>query len=155
MKNTETHIIDAVRDADSLVDILASGGVFPLVVTGSSMLPFLKEGRDTVILQKADKLCRGQIVFFRRNSGEFILHRVRRKYPNGRLLVNGDAQSWCELIRSECVLAEVISIERRGRTIDPNGFTSRLLRMLWYPTRPVRPLIFRLYTLSKKVFTRH
>ena len=56
MKNTETHIIDAVRDADSLVDILASGGVFPLVVTGSSMLPFLKEGRDTVILQKADKL---------------------------------------------------------------------------------------------------
>ena len=68
MKNSETHIIDAVRDADSLVDILASGGVFPLVVTGSSMSPYLKHGRDTVRLIKPDSLKKGKILFFRRKS---------------------------------------------------------------------------------------
>jgi SOS-response transcriptional repressor LexA len=153
MKSTKIHTIDAVRDADALVDILATGAPFPIVVTGSSMIPFLKEGRDTVILQKTDELCKGRIVFFRRNSGEFVLHRIRKIYPDGRILVNGDAQSWCEITRRDNVLAEVISIKRNSRTIDPRGITSSLLSALWYPTLPIRPFILRTYTSLKRLFT--
>ena len=58
------HKIDAVRDAGVLTGILADGGVFPLVVTGGSMSPYLHDGRDTVHLRKTEDLRTGKILFF-------------------------------------------------------------------------------------------
>ena len=155
MESKRIHIIDAVRDADALVDILSSGAVVPIVVTGSSMVPFLKESRDTVYLQQSDATHRGQIVFFRRPTGEFTLHRVRKIYSDGRLLINGDAQNWCEIIYREQVLASVVSIVRNGRHIDPNSFIRSVLKTLWYPTRPIRPFIWKTYSLFRRLFTKH
>lgn len=152
MIETKIRIIDPKKDAAELADILASGGAFPIVVTGSSMMPFLKESRDTVILQKKEQLKKGQIVFFRRNSGEFILHRIRKIYPNGQLLINGDAQSWCEVIHRNQVLAVVISVMRNGHNLNPNSIPSAIFRMLWYPTRLIRPYIWRGYKQFKKLF---
>jgi hypothetical protein len=139
------HEIDAQKDADALIDLLSCGGVFPLAVTGSSMIPFLKEGRDTVHLQKTNRFYKGQIVFFRRTPKEFVLHRVRKVLPDGRLLLNGDAQNWYECIGQEQVLAEVILIEKNGKKTDPNGKGALLLRALWYPTVPLRPLLWKCY----------
>lgn len=155
MIDTNIHTIDATRDADTLVDILSSGAIFPLVVTGSSMLPFLKEGRDTVRLQRTDNLYKGQIVFFRRLTGGFTLHRIRRIYPDGRLLINGDAQDWCEIIHRDQVLAGVISITRNNRNIDPNGVVSTILRAFWYPTRAFRPYIWKTYSIFRRIFKKH
>ena len=46
---------------------------------GSSMLPLLKEGRDTVTLAKpAGKLKKYDIPLYRRENGQFVLHRVVR-----------------------------------------------------------------------------
>ena len=142
--NHRPHIIDAVRDADTIVEILESGAVLPLIVTGSSMSPYLKDHRDAVNLRKTTCLVRGRILFFRRRNGEFILHRLRKILPDGRLLMNGDAQNWCETITRDQVLAEVISVTRNGRTIDPNGLPSKLWNVLWYPTRIFRPTIWKL-----------
>lgn len=146
--------IDAIEEGDTLAEILASGALFPLMVTGYSMIPFLKEERDTVYLQKTNRFYKGQIVFFRRTSNEFILHRIRKIYPDGTLLVNGDAQSWCEVIGQEQVLAEVLYISRNGRRIDPQSAQFRLLEALWYPTKPLRPLIWRCYGRICKIFKR-
>ena len=150
---THTHTIYSIKDADALTEILAVGAAFPLIVTGSSMFPFLKENRDTVVLQKTDRMKQGQIVFFRRKSGEFILHRIRKIYPNGLLLINGDAQAWCEVIHREQVLAIVKSIKRDKRYIDPDSFLSVILRCLWFPTRPIRPSILRVYSFLAKFST--
>lgn len=136
--------IDAVRDADALIAILESGAAIPLVVTGASMMPFLRHGRDTVHLQKKDRYRRGRILFFRRRNGDFILHRLRRILPDGRFLMNGDAQDWCETVAPEQVLAEVVSVTRNGRTRSTDSPLIRLRDLLWYPTRPVRPLFWRL-----------
>lgn len=152
MNNKKIHTIDAVRDADKLIEILSSGAIFPLIVTGSSMRPFLKEGIDTIRLQKADKLYKGQIVFFRRITGEFTLHRIRKIYPDGKLLINGDAQDWCEVIYPDQVIAAVISISRNDRNINPNSFAQCLLRTIWYPTRALRPLIWKMLFSIQQIF---
>ena len=151
MRDTKIHTIDAVRDADVLAELLSTGAVFPLVVTGSSMMPFLKSGRDTVRLHQTHRFYPGQIIFFRRKSGEFVLHRIRRICPDGRLWVNGDAQKWCEYICRDQVLAEVISISRNGRDISPDSVKSRILRTVWYPTRIFRPFIWRTYAFFRKM----
>ena len=152
MNENRVHIIDALRDADDLMEILASGAVVPIVVTGSSMSPYLKHGRDTVRLIKPDSLKKGKILFFRRKSGEFILHRLRKILPDGKLLMNGDAQSWCEIIDMDQVLGEVISLRRNGREIKPDGIGSRLWNILWYPTRAFRPAIWRTWAFVRRIF---
>ena len=147
------HKIDAVRDAGVLTGILADGGVFPLVVTGGSMSPYLHDGRDTVHLRKTEDLRIGKILFFRRHSGELILHRLRRIMPDGSLLMNGDAQHWCEVISRDQVLAEVLAVTRKnGKTRNETEIPAVLWRLLWYPTRPVRPLLWVLRAAVRRIF---
>jgi hypothetical protein len=152
MNGKNIRIIDTVKDADALIEILSTGAVFPLVVTGSSMRPFLREGRDTVSLRKTDTLRKGQIVFFRSRGGGFTLHRIRKIYRDGRLLINGDAQWWCEIVFPAQVLAEVISITRNDKIIDPCSLRQKLLNSLWYPTRPIRPFIWKVCGFLRKYF---
>jgi hypothetical protein len=152
MNDTNILTIDTVKEADTLIEILSTGAVFPLVVTGSSMLPFLREKRDTVRLQKTDTLKKGRIVFFRNRAGGFTLHRIRRIYRDGRLLINGDAQGWCEIVLPEQILAEVISVSREGRDFDPYSAKQRILCSLWFPTRTIRPFIWRVYGSLRRIF---
>lgn len=154
MNENKVHTIDAVRDADALIEILKSGAAFPITVTGSSMTPYLKDGRDIVWLRKTDKLKRGQILFFRRRSGEFILHRIRKIYPDGRILINGDAQAWCEIISHDQALAAVVSVTRNGRRINPDGIGSKIWNAFWYPTRAFRPMIWKIYGTVRRVCKR-
>ena len=96
-----------IIEADALVKaLLSSDGVFPLTVTGSSMAPLLKDGRSTVLLTKDFVPKRGRILLFRRRDGSLILHRVR-KIDGNTLVMNGDAQDWCERILPHQVIAAV------------------------------------------------
>jgi len=57
--------------------VLDSGGEFRLYPKGTSMLPLLKEGRDSVVLIKTDKFIRPwNIVFYKRDDGAYVLHRI-------------------------------------------------------------------------------
>lgn len=129
-----------------LEDILSAGGQVSLVVSGTSMSPFLKHGRDVVRLCSCagKELSRGQIVLFQRPDRSIILHRIRRVLPEGRLVMNGDAQVWCETISARQVIAIVAAVERNGRSLSCDDFGFRLWNWLWYPTRPIRPVLLKL-----------
>lgn len=155
MNNNIIRTIDTVKDADALIEIISTGAVFPLVVTGSSMLPFLREERDTVCLQKPDKLKKGQIVFFKNRMGGFTLHRIRKIRRDGSLLINGDAQAWCEIISPDAVIATVVCVIKGDRKVLPDAFSTKLLSLLWYPTRGIRPLIWKTYGIVRKIFKKN
>lgn len=152
MNGQHIKILDSLNDGQALVDLLADGCPFPLIVTGSSMMPLLKSGRDIVWLQKqgSETITHGRILFFRRDNGMFILHRVRRVLPDGRFVVNGDAQTWCEPVRPDQVVAVVTQIVRKGKTLRWDHPLLRLWNHLWFPTRLIRPLLFRLYGILSK-----
>ena len=98
----------------------ARGALFPLTVTGWSMRPLLRHARDVVLLEDPQKRPprRGDIVLFRRTAGEWVLHRVISRTAAGSLVMNGDAQTWTELISPEQVRG-VASAVRRGRHVFP------------------------------------
>lgn len=124
-----------------IMEILNRGDGCFLTVTGQSMLPFLRHGRDAVLLEsvRPEKLTRGRVVFFQRATGEYVLHRIRRRNKDGSLLINGDAQDWTERIRQEQVLAVAAAVKRPGGKLeDCNGLGWRLKSALWYPTRKAR-----------------
>ena len=120
-KMTGEEVSKKIGD-DGLVKIilykLSCGEKVALTVTGNSMLPFLADGRDRVILQRIEKLPKkGDIVFYRRKNGAYVLHRVVKR--RGELFYfSGDAQLRVEgPVGKGQLLAVCKEVERDGKTI--------------------------------------
>lgn len=126
--------------------LLRQGAELPLVISGGSMLPFLRPGKDVVYLKAPEgKLRRGDIAFYRRADGSYVLHRVLRVgYASYWFL--GDAQTrWEGPLPAERVFARVTAV-RRGETLmqtkDPLW---RVCSGLWLRAIPVRPYVMKVY----------
>lgn len=123
----------------------------PLVVTGNSMSPFLIHGRDTVYLSRlCDPIKKGQILLYRRNNGQYVLHRVYQVKTESLTMV-GDAQTELESgIRPDQVLAVVRSAKRKGKKQTPGCFWWEFFEKVWIRMVVVRPLVRSVYTAFRK-----
>ena len=125
---------------------------YSLLVTGHSMRPFLVHDISVVYIRKWAKsnLKRGSIVLYLRDNGVLMLHRVIKQYPNGRILVNGDAQYWSEEIGEEQIIAQVMRLCRTKRVISADNLLYRFVIQVWLAVRPVRPWMFRVGSRIKE-----
>ena len=128
--------------------LLREGAELPLVVSGESMLPFLRPGRDTVYLKKPESpLQRGDIAFYRRFDGSYILHRVFRAEP-GKYWFLGDAQTRVEgPLPAQCVFARVTAVRRGGRLIHTGSRCGNLCSGPWLALVRQRRRLLRIYRL--------
>lgn len=119
----------------------AGRGIF-LTVTGYSMRPVLKHLRDQVYLVPPEqrKPCRGEIVFFRRDNGTCILHRILKE-DGETFIINGDAQTWTERIRRDQVFAVAEGIVRRGKYISCSNPVYQMYVFVWRLLKPLRGLM--------------
>lgn len=102
-----------------LIELLNAGAQPTIIISGGSMLPFLAPGRDSVTLRAVDReLSRGDIVFYRRDGGRYILHRIIR-VDGDRLWLAGDAQDELEEMSRERVFAYVTQAVRKGAVQRP------------------------------------
>ena len=126
--------------------LLREGAELPLVVSGESMLPFLRPGRDTVFLRRPDApLQRGDIAFYRRFDGSYILHRVCRAEP-GKYWFLGDAQTRVEgPLPERCVFAYVTAVRRGKRLIQPRQLLWRVFSGPWLKLVRQRPRFLKVY----------
>ena len=136
-----------------LLEMLEVTEPVPLVISGSSMTPFLAHGRDTVYLSKAkDPLTRGDMVLYRRDSGNYILHRIYR-VEQGSFTMVGDAQTWLEPgIRRNQILARVTAVRRKGKLLQKGSFLWDFFEKVWIRVVPLRPAVMAGYALLKKLF---
>ena len=147
-----------------LRELTEEGRQVSLIVAGNSLAPFLIHGRDTVWFEKPERpLKRGDIVFFQRDDGSFILHRIRRVHKNvlpkeekegngnppdirNTYDIIGDAQLETECgIRRDQIFAVVIRVERKGKIIGPGDFRWQFFERVWIRIIPIRPLFRALY----------
>lgn len=149
----EKLICSSAEFAGIIEDTINSGGSMPLVVTGKSMNPFLRDGQDTVWLGACveSSFRRGKILLFRREDGRIILHRVRKVMPDGTLVMNGDSQYWCENIKKEQALAVVTYIEKNGKKTSCDSLKYKFRIEVWQLLKPLRPLIFRVQRKIKRI----
>ena len=115
-----------------------------LPVTGSSMLPALREGRDMVELVPLNGTpIRGDVLFYRRPSGQYVLHRLIRMEDAETCLICGDNQWERELLSLDRVIARVERFVRDGKWINcKDDQVYRLYTKIWTALFPVRrPII--------------
>lgn len=135
---------------EQLLGLLEEAESVPLVISGNSMSPFLVHGRDTVYLSKVTApLKRGDMILYRRRSGEYILHRICGVEGDTFCLV-GDAQPVIERgIRREQVLAIVTAVRHKGKLLRKGSFWWDFFEKAWLRVIPIRPLLVRMYALFR------
>ena len=142
----EPRIVDIDAYMPVLRELLAQGQSVSLTVTGESMSPFLRHGRDQIRLAAVTAPPqRGDMVFFRRRNGQYIMHRVLRRMPDGNYAIIGDGQQQVESpIAPEQIFAAVTQVCRKGVWLGPESFWWRFFAGPWLTLLPLRPLLRRM-----------
>lgn len=142
----EPRIVDIDAYMPVLRELLAQGQSVSLTVTGESMSPFLRHGRDQIRLAAViAPPQRGDMVFFRRRNGQYIMHRVLRRMPDGNYAIIGDGQQQVESpIAPEQIFAVVTQVCRKGVWLGPESFWWRFFAGPWLTLLPLRPLLRRM-----------
>lgn len=143
--------------APLIQEILAESGEVSFVSAGTSMLPTIRDRKDTVTLVKPQgKLKKGDIPFYRRDNGQYILHRV--VYVNGDTYVMcGDNQWENEYnIRHDQIIGVLHSFDRDGKTHKVTDLDYRiyvkLLPLVKYGRKYYYLLKSKVYSFLKFLF---
>ncbi|MEG0770556.1 MAG: S24/S26 family peptidase [Clostridia bacterium] len=122
-------------------EMLSSGKEIEITITGDSMFPTLHNRRDMVVLAKTEDFKRGDIVLYRRKTGQFVLHRIVRISDEDLFLV-GDNQKDIESgITKADVIATVKEITRNKKHFSVTNKRYRLYSYIWLLIIPFRRYI--------------
>ena len=141
-----------IAEYDALIrEVLASGGEFRLYPRGTSMLPLIRQGIDSVALRTLDRPPRKfDILFYRRSDGSYILHRVKEVTKDG-LVLWGDNHTVLEYgVRDDMIIGYAARIFRGETELDCQSLKYRAYLWLWQ-FKAVRSLVLPIaYSLRKE-----
>ena len=116
-------IVDTREYVSMLRELTQEGKEVSMIISGSSMSPFLIHARDSICFKAPwREPRRGDMVFFERPTGQFVMHRVLRKKPEGYYII-GDAQKDIEgPVQPEQIFAIITKVCRKGKWLKPGDF---------------------------------
>ncbi|MFV0417420.1 MAG: S24/S26 family peptidase [Dysgonomonas sp.] len=125
--------------------ILSEGNMVTLKVKGSSMLPFIIGGRDSVVLQKKETFTIGDIVLAEIAPKHFVLHRII-KIEVDKITLMGDGNlSGTEECIKENISGHTIAIIHKGKHIDCNSKSEQRKAQFWLNILPLRRYLLAIY----------
>lgn len=138
--------VDTRQYVSMLRDLVREGKEVSMLITGSSMSPFLLSHKDSICFKAPWRpLRRGDMVFYERETGQFVMHRICEIRSDGLYIV-GDAQHDIEgPVAPSQVFGLVTKAHRRGKWIGPEDAWWKFYEHIWIRLIPLRPMIFKLY----------
>lgn len=135
-----------------LKQLVEEGETVSMRIVGSSMSPFLIHDRDLITFKAPEReLKKGDMVFFQRESGQYVMHRIYAVKPDGYYMV-GDAQTEIEgPVRREQIFAVIIKVRRKGKWMEPGNFWWNFFERVWINIIPVRKAVVGFYSLVYKL----
>ena len=139
-------VVDTYEYVSMLRELTEQGQEVSMLIAGSSMSPFLGHQRDYICFKKPDRpLKRGDMVFFQRKNGQYVMHRIIR-IRDGKYDIVGDAQMQIEgPVDREQIFAVITRVQRKGRWIEKGDFWWDFFAGPWIWLFPLRPLMTRAY----------
>lgn len=122
-----------------IVEIINSFGFASIKPIGNSMLPFIKEGRDTVILVEPKKqLKKYDMVVYNVVDNKLFMHRILKIRDND-LIIMGDNNTFKEYVNKSSVIAVCEGYYKNKKYIDCNkNKFYRIKVFLWCFCIPLR-----------------
>ena len=159
MNNGEFYLADAF---DVIDEILAGGGEFRMYPKGTSMLPLIVQGRDSVVLMRNKDMPvkKHDIAFYRRDNGQFVLHRVVKIEKDGTYTMCGDNQTELEFgIKEEQIIAYVARLYKGEKDRSMRSLSYKMYVLLYccvpikkalrFPKRAISAIYRRVFRKNK------
>ena len=149
--NCEYSLCDAI---DVIEEVLENDGEFKLSPKGTSMLPLIRQGRDSVVLKRNFEkgALKHDIAFYKRASGAFVLHRVMKIAKDGTYVMCGDNQTSLEFgIKREQIIGYVSGVYRDGKYLSAKSFRYRAYVFFWC-IMPFRKLCRYCAAVKRRIF---
>ncbi len=117
---------------------LARGCSVKLSPRGTSMLPMLRQGIDSVVLSPLpERLKKYDLPLYQRDDGSYILHRIVGVGEHYTCM--GDNQFICEYpVRHDQTIALVTEFYRGDKKVSVDAFSYRLYSRIWWHSRKCR-----------------
>lgn len=133
-----------------LKELVEEGKEVSLLVSGNSMFPFLVNERDYILFRKpTENLKKGDMVFYQRLDGQFVMHRICSVKKEGFYII-GDGQYSIEgPVMREQIFAIITKVKRNGKWIKSGNLTWVFFQYIWINIIPIRSKIIRIYNLFK------
>ncbi|MBR5135263.1 MAG: S24/S26 family peptidase [Clostridia bacterium] len=130
----------------SVEQLLEQNGFYAAAIHGISMLPLLTDHRDIAFIEPSDTIRRFDVVLFRRDNGQLVLHRVLRCDATSAIYaVAGDNDSTVERVRRDQILGVMTSFCRDGKTVRADSPLHRWYARFWNATPLTRSWLQRLF----------
>ena len=137
-----------------LIGLINDGTDVTFTVTGQSMQPTVYNLRDTVLLTKCDplKLKRGQIPFYIRQNGQYVLHRIVKVHKDTYDMC-GDHQHEVEHgVPKTAVFCVVKGFTRKGVYHSCDEPLYRFYSFIITVLTPLRRPLFAVYRFIRNIF---
>lgn len=150
IKKTPINLSDAFPVIE---EKLKMGGEVAFKPNGTSMLPMLRPGKDSVIIKKEDKILKNDVVLYKRENGQFVLHRIVGKRKDGYVM-RGDNQWFFEKgVSKQMVIGKMVAFTRNNRRIGCKNIVYimyiGLSKVLWL-SKIVKKVLFKIIKTIKK-----
>ena len=136
----------------SFEEILAKEGRLIYSNVGDSMLPLIRQNRDLVVIERpAGRLRKFDVPLYRRDSGQYVLHRVLKVRENDYVLCGDNRCSRETGITDRHVLGVLTAVIRDRKELSVNDWRYRLYVRLWCGLFPLRVFLLRGIFVLKRI----
>lgn len=117
-----------MKNYSSTAEALSENKEVAVVVNGISMLPMLRGGKDTAVIERVERPLKvGDVPLYRvKNSDKFVLHRIIKTTDNG-YIIRGDNVYHTERVKDEDIIGVLKGFFRGGKYTD--CATSKLYKL--------------------------
>ena len=128
----------------SFEEVLGRDGRLVYYNVGDSMMPLIRPGRDLLVIEGCDGgLRRLDVALYRRDSGQYVLHRVVKVRKNDYVICGDNRWGLEKGITDRHIIGVLSAVIRDGKEIPVNSLRCRVYARVWYLLYPVRALVLR------------
>ena len=123
---------------NKIEDIIEKEGYYISTSVGNSMLPFLRERKDTIVIQKREQYKKFDVVLYKR-KGNYVLHRIIKVLPE-TFHIRGDNCYYDEYVKHNEIIGVMVECYRGEKKVNLDSIFYKLyvcIRVYSYPIRSV------------------
>ena len=134
---------------------LACGRSVEFSPHGVSMLPMLREGRDSVILSAVSgRLKKYDIPLYQRADGAYVLHRIVRVEKDSYTCIGDNQFVYEQGVTDAQIVAVLTAYRKDGKYKSINTLAYRFYCRMRQASRPLRHFVYRAKRKCKRILRR-
>lgn len=123
-------------------EILAQEGVYISTISGTSMVPMLRDRQDTIVIMPVNKPLKKYDVVLYKTETKYVLHRILQ-IQDKYYIIQGDNCTQKEIVMKEQIVGILVGACRDNREINMKSLKYRCYARNWHKIQSLRQIIRR------------